>query len=175
MSTLFVDESKNAGYILVAAVVHPSGAESLRKAMRALVLPGQRRLHFSRESDSRRRLILSKLLALEVRAHVIRSTASREADGREECLVGLVDCAEKHAHLKLVLERDESIERSDRRILFRELSARGLRDTVQYELRSPHSEPLLWIPDAIAWSYAKGSEWRRRVGPMLVDPSANGA
>ncbi|WP_440711739.1 hypothetical protein [Herbiconiux sp. YIM B11900] len=169
MSALYVDESKSSGYTLVAAVVAPSESTAMKRAMRGLVLPGQRRLHFSSESDSRRKAILSTLTELEVRAHIIESSAKRESDGREECLIGLVGQAKKHSHSKLVLERDESIERSDRRILYRELGVHGLRAAVQYDLCAPYSEPLLWIPDAIAWSYAKGGDWKRRIAPMLID------
>jgi hypothetical protein len=32
-------------------------------------------------------------------------------------------------------------------------------------LLAPHLDPLLWIPDAIAWSWAKGGEWRQLVAP----------
>jgi hypothetical protein len=169
VSTLYVDESKSSGYTLVAAVVLPSESTSVKKAMRELVLPGQRRLHFSSESDSRRKTILSRLAELEVQAHIIESSAKRESEAREECLIGLVGQAKKHSHSKLVLERDESIEHADRRILFRELGVYGLRRTVHYDLLAPHQEPLLWIPDAIAWSYAKGGDWKRRIAPMLID------
>lgn len=168
MSTLFIDESKSRGYTLVAAVIVPADAASMRKAVRELVLPGQRRLHFTRESDPRRRAILSALSALGVRAHVFRSGAEREADGREDCLKALVAYAHEHSHSRLVLERDESIEKADRRILYREIKARGLSDAVHYELEAPHDEPLLWIPDALAWSFTKGGDWKRRIAPMLA-------
>lgn len=168
MSTLFVDETKAKGYTMVAAVVVPHDAIELRREIRALVLRGQRRIHFTRESDSRRRLILSRLVELGVRAHIIQSTANKEADGREECLMQLVELAADNDHTRIVLERDASIEQSDRRILYREVSSRGLRSTLQYEHEAAYDEPLLWIADAIAWSHAKGGDWRRRVKPMLL-------
>jgi hypothetical protein len=36
-----------------------------------------------------------------------------------------------------------------------------------YELEVPRKEPLLWLADAIAWSYAKGGDWQRRVNPLI--------
>lgn len=54
---VFVDETKRRGYLLVAAVVVPADPDPVRKAMRALVLPGQRRLHMKDENDQRRRSI----------------------------------------------------------------------------------------------------------------------
>ncbi len=51
---VFVDETKRRGYLLVASVVVPGDVESLRRMLRGLVLPGQRRLHMKDESDRRR-------------------------------------------------------------------------------------------------------------------------
>lgn len=168
MSMLFVDETKAKGYTMVAAVVVPHDATELRKEMRALVLKGQRRIHFTRENDSRRRLILSKLVDLGVRAHIVQSAAKQQADGREECLMQLVGLAADNNHTRIVFERDASIEQADRRILYREVSSHGLRSTLRYEHEAAHDEPLLWIADAIAWSHAKGGDWRRRIEPMLL-------
>lgn len=165
---LFVDETKAKGYTMVAAVVVPHDATELRKEMRALVLKGQRRIHFTRERDSRRRLILSRLVELRVQAHIVQSTANRQADGREECLMQLVELAADNDHTRIVLERDASIEQADRRILYREVNSRGMRSTLEYGHEAAHDEPLLWIADAIAWSHAKGGDWRRRIEPMLL-------
>lgn len=67
-----------------------------------------------------------------------------------------------------MLERDESIEQADRRILFREVRKLGLADALTYAFEAPHLEPLLWTADAIAWSYAKGGDWRRRAESMIA-------
>jgi len=48
---IFVDESKQRGYLLVASVVVPSDLDSVRRVLRGLVLPGQRRLHMKDESE----------------------------------------------------------------------------------------------------------------------------
>lgn len=41
---VFVDETKQRGFLLVANVVVPSDLDSVRRILRGLVLPGQRRL-----------------------------------------------------------------------------------------------------------------------------------
>jgi hypothetical protein len=168
VTTLFIDESKERSYTMVAATVASSDAGELRQRLREFVLPGQRRLHFSRESNQRRRVILSALVDLRIRAHVFQSDESRETDGREACLAALVTHAQEESHRRLIIERDESIEKSDRRILYRELRARGLSDDVEYRLESPVHEPLLWIPDALAWSVVRGGDWRRRADPTIT-------
>jgi hypothetical protein len=175
MSVVFVDESKNRKYTLVAAVIEPRKLATMRQALRALVLPGQRRLHFTHESDARRRAVLSRLVELEVAAHVFQSGLARERDAREECLGELVAFAVREGHRRIVLERDASIEKSDRRILFRELRARGAGDGFQYEFEGPIDEPLLWIPDAVAWSFVKGGDWRRRIAPIVQGVTTAGA
>jgi NAD(P)-dependent dehydrogenase (short-subunit alcohol dehydrogenase family) len=38
-------------------------------------------------------------------------------------------------------------------------------DSLQYELLAAHTDPMLWIPDAVAWSWVKGGEWRDCVAP----------
>jgi len=169
VTSLYVDESKNRAYLLVAAVVRDAEAAVTRRMMRGFVLPGQRRLHFTKESDSRRRAVLSELVAAGVRAKVFESAARSALTAREACLIDLVSFAGQGGHRRLMLERDESLEVRDRRVLFRELDAAGLRDSVEYVFQAPRLEPLLWIPDAIAWSVARGGEWRRRVAPLLTD------
>lgn len=45
MRTREVDESKQRNYLLVAAVVMPGDLAGARRALHALVMPGQRLLH----------------------------------------------------------------------------------------------------------------------------------
>ena len=168
-TTLFIDESKSRHYVLAAAEVSREDFAAHRAELRSLVLPGQRRLHFAKESDPRRRAILTALTRLGVRVHVIESTVKREAPAREDCLVTLIGGLRARTAIGLVLERDASIERSDHRILYRELSTRGLRDHVEYRHEDPHREPLLWIPDAVAWCWTRGGDWRRRIAALLDD------
>lgn len=168
MSALFVDESKSKGYTMVAAVVVSGDQVALRRDVRALVLPGQRRLHFTSESDSRRRQILATLERLGVRAHVVHSEHKQQAAGRGECLRDLVALAAREGHDRLVLERDESIERGDKRVLYEAVHQLGVGDRISYAHETAHQEPLLWIADAIAWSYTRGGDWRRRVQSMIL-------
>lgn len=68
MSILFVDESKTKGYTMIAALVVPGDVASLRRDVRSLVLPGQRRIHFTKEQPERKRLILSRLTSFGAQA-----------------------------------------------------------------------------------------------------------
>lgn len=168
MSILFVDESKTKGYTMVAAVVAAGDLTALRRDVRSLVLPGQRRIHFTKEADDRKRMILSKLVGFGAQAHILHCAAKTQARSREACLEGLVALAKANDHTRIVIERDESIELTDRRILFREVNRQGLGETLTYAHEAPHQEPLLWIADAVAWSFTKGGDWKRRIEPLVV-------
>lgn len=67
----------------------------------------------------------------------------------------------------LVLEQDDSLLDWDRRQLYTLTRAAGL-PGMRYEHRRAATEPLLAIPDAIAWCWAKGGHWRRRVQPAVT-------
>ena len=167
MSMLFVDESKTKGYTMVAAIIADDAVSALRRDVRSLVLSGQRRIHFTKERDERKRLILSRLIHLGVRAQVFYCAAKSAVVGREVCLTALVSYAAEQKCFRIVFERDESIERADRKFLYGEVRKRGLADVFKYDFKVPHDEPLLWIPDAIAWSHVKGGDWKRRIKPLV--------
>jgi hypothetical protein len=58
---VFVDETKERGYFVAAAVLLPTNVAGARQTIRGLVLPRQRRIHFHKEKDARRNLILPSI------------------------------------------------------------------------------------------------------------------
>ena len=66
---------------------------------------------------------------------------------------------------RLVVERDETTTTFDKQVLFQAARKCGCSDRLQYELLAAYADPLLWIPDAVAWSWVKGGEWRELVAP----------
>lgn len=168
MSVLYIDESKTKGYTIVAATVLPADARAVRKALSDLRMPGQRRIHFVTEGDSRRRKILSALCDMGLESRVYHARGMDEPDAREACLAHVIEDAATFGVTRIVIEQDDSVVEFDRRVLYRELNARGLRDRVSYTHEKPAVEPLLWIPDAVAWSFARGGEWTNRVSPLIT-------
>ncbi|MFD7153425.1 hypothetical protein ACFV9C_02435 [Kribbella sp. NPDC059898] len=162
-SHVFVDENKSRGLLMAAAACVAGDVNAHRRTMRSLLLPRQRRLHFFKESAAHQRKILGVIegFGLEVKLY---ATPSDSHAGRERCLNAIVQDAAGTAE-RLVIERDESRLEFDRRTLYRAVRTYGCVDTLQYELLAPHLDPLLWIPDAVAWSWAKGGEWRQLVAP----------
>lgn len=170
MSTrhVYVDESKRAGYVLAAVTV--TDPEAARRAVRGLILPGQRRLHMNHEQPRRRRAIVSVLVTTPVET-TIYDAARRyptERAARSACLDGLIDdLAAAGGDVQLVIEQDDSLVRSDRHELYRLARAAGITDVLEYRHQRGHEEPLLAFPDVVAWCWARSADWRRRVAPIL--------
>ena len=163
---VFVDESKARGYYVVATASATGWVQASEKALRGLLKPGQRRIHFKSESDRRRREILARLCELDVRVSVwlVRGVADREA--RPLCLAALTDKALRDRVAHLVIERDASLERADRQLIAAALRAHPAAE-FRYEHAAPHDRPLLWVSDAVAWCYSNGGDWVRRVEAIV--------
>jgi hypothetical protein len=164
----FVDESKRRGLTLAGAVVPSGDLGGLRVLMRSLRMPGQSHLHFTSESPRRRRLILAEICRTAVPIVVYDATSQSDSRrARAACLGQLVADLALAGAARLVLEQDDSLIRSDRAVLFEAVRKAEAQDTLRYEHLPKRTEPLLWIADAVAWSYTADREWRRRVEPVL--------
>jgi hypothetical protein len=69
---------------------------------------------------------------------------------------------------RLVLELDESVLQSDRRIIGERLAKANCHD-LRYEHQRAHEEGLLAIPDAVAWCWAKGGNWRKAAEDIVTE------
>jgi hypothetical protein len=163
---VFVDETKERAFLVTAAVVGARDLDVARKTVRGLVLRGQRRLHFASERDARRRQILDAVLPLTAEVVVYDGTAHRRRRQRDACLEALVADVAERGFGMLVLERDDSVLEQDRRLLYRRVRELGCEDLV-YRHQRAREEPLLAIPDAIAWCWQRGGHWRDRVRGLV--------
>lgn len=88
--------------------------------------------------------------------------------GRTACLRALISGPATAAYDTLVvIEQDDSLIYSDRRLLYQAVRAAGRADSLRYEHRRREAEILLGIPDAIAWCWAKGGRWRKPIDPTV--------
>ena len=167
--TVFVDESKRSGFRFAAVLVSPDGIADARTTMRAQLVRGTRRLHFVHENDVIRRRALAAIAELSLRIVIIEAPRFAAQPSQRtaglETLVGL--CAEWEAD-RLVIERDENTVGLDRRVLA--ARARTLRHPrpLTFAHVPASQEPLLWIADAVAWSWSRGGDYRRRIEAMGV-------
>jgi hypothetical protein len=165
---LFIDESKARHYLLAAAVVHADRIDDLRKMVGALRLPGQRRIHFTAEGDTRRKTILNVMAAAGACVTVYDASAYKDVkEARHSAMARLVDDAAKMGVRRMVIELDIHVAASDRKIIRERAERAGCLDTLIYEHRKASEECLLAIPDAVAWAWAKGGHWRSRARPLV--------
>jgi hypothetical protein len=169
---IFVDETKAKGYVIAAATLLTGDLAAPRKRVQALILPRQRSLHMKDESDSRRRQIVDTILDMADTSGLttVIYDAGREGtelERRALCLETLVEDAARHATARIVLDLDESLQVWDRQRLIEYRRTAGLGDRLTYAHQARTDELLLSIPDAIAWSWARGGEWRARVKAIV--------
>lgn len=167
---VFVDESKQRDYLLVAAVVMPRELDSARRTVRGMVMPGQRRLHMKKESDARRKTIIEAIAVTGASATIYNAgrPGRGELAAREACLRAVITDAAAAGRHMLVLEQDDSLVRWDQQHLVEITRDVGCRDSLRYEHRRAESELLLALPDAIAWCWARGGHWRERLEPIVT-------
>jgi hypothetical protein len=162
--TVFVDESKRSGFRFAAVRVPQEDIADARATMRAQLVRGTRRLHFVHENDVIRRRALAAIAELDLRIAIIESprfeAQSSQRTAALAILVGL--CAEWEAD-RLVVERDENTVGLDRRVLTECARTLGHPRPLAFTHVPASQEPLLWIADAVAWSWSRGGDYRRRI------------
>lgn len=79
----------------------------------------------------------------------------------------VADAAAEAGETRLVLEQDDSLLRWDSQRLIEFARAAGCRDRLRYDHLHASAEQLLVVPDAVAWCWARGGQWRRRVEPIV--------
>ncbi|MFD9614703.1 hypothetical protein ACFWWS_35595 [Streptomyces sp. NPDC059083] len=166
----FVDETKQNGLLIAATFAEPRHVQQASKVLQAKRMPGQNRIHFKTEKDARRREICSTLCTMDVQVRVYDATGIRSArEARTSCLTAVVEDLAFHGGGRLTIEQDDSLTDSDRRTLYSAVRKFGVADTLSYQHVRPNQQPLLWVSDAVAWCFAKGGDWRRRVTPLIAE------
>lgn len=165
VSHAFVDESVRRDYIVCAVVVGAVGREEMRKLLRGLRRPGAHRLHMAKESAEHRKRILADLCAMPVAASVYVSRYPVDRDGRSEIMRRMVADLPVDG---LVIESGVGQDERDRVALYGAVRKAGLEGRFSYTHLAPRNEPLLWLPDAIAWAWGAGKDWRQRVRPLIA-------
>lgn len=164
---VFLDESKRDVYVMVSVALPAGRLATLRRAAKGAQVPGTRRLHFRAERDSVRKAFVSTLVDHSVTADVYAAPGRPDLAAREDVLAAVVRDAVARSAERLVFERDESVLVHDERVIKRERARLGAADTLRYDALPAVAEPLLWIPDAIAWAWCRSPDWRRRVQPLV--------
>ena len=168
MKLLVVDESKAKKFILCVVQIEQEDVPATRVLLKRLRMKGQRRVHFVSESLSRKREILSTLSKAQIstKNYVIHGQA--EGISREFCLRQMIADLEQSEQYSIIFDADVNHFLTDNRIMRSALEKRGMLQQVEYRHEEPEIEALLWIPDSIAWAYAKGGVWRKHTSDLEI-------
>lgn len=163
----YVDETKAKGYVMVAASL--TDTDVPRKELRELVLRGQRALHMRSENQQRRRALLTciermKDHGLQVSVYDAGNRHRSQHAARTACLTQIVTDAIPGS--VLVLDRDETLVSADRQLLTELLRPRTRHD-LAYRHAHRSEELLLAVPDALAWAWARGGPWKKRIRSVV--------
>ena len=168
---LFIDETKAKSYVVVAVVCPDEALNPARRSVGRLVLRGQRTIHMKNESDRRRAQIAEAVCGLSdhgITAHVLDAGRGPESEllRRERALRAVVLLAAKQSPSSIVLDLDQTLVARDARTLS---SAIGevAEPSITYSHDVSRSQPLLALPDAIAWCWARNRNWRRQIAPII--------
>lgn len=154
----FIDESSavrsavRQEYLVGAALIPVEECDEVREHLRALALPGQVKLHWTDESEARRRMIVERISQLAPITVVVTHVSERLRKNercRRKCLEVLYhDMAEMQVFDLLLERRSDSQDKRDREHIVA-LQGQGLDRRVRIAHRRGGDEPLLWIPDIL--------------------------
>ena len=133
-------------------------------------MPGSRRFHAQKESITRRRVALASLVAATgtIRVVIIESDrGQRDLSARGAHLRALARWAGTASVSRWVIERDESVLAADRHVLTTAKVDPGV-GTLEYLHLAAAQDPVLWAADFVAWSWARGGEFRVGIEPLVV-------
>lgn len=157
----YVDESScnrsdsTQEYLIGAAIMDAADEAAIREELRPLLLPGQRKLHWTDERESRRRRIVAAIASLEPMNFIVAHLSQRQAKTerfRRKCLETLYYELASAEVLSVTLEsRGLAQDKKDRGHIVG-LQAQGLHQGVRIQHLRGGEEPLLWIADAVLGS-----------------------
>lgn len=171
----FIDESHRGQlYIVAVTIAKPGDLAMLRRALRGMLLPGAREIHFRKEKDERRRSVASRIAQLPVEVTVYSCACGRaDEPARQACLARITEDLIALGAQRMVIDSRSTRDGNDRDSGDREtikaaLGKRPSETRLVYEHVLSTSEELLWIADAVAWCWGQGGAWRKRVSSIVV-------
>ncbi|WP_436492800.1 hypothetical protein [Actinokineospora sp. HUAS TT18] len=167
---VFVDESRRrSNYLIAAAYLDPGQLHPARTLLRSLLMPGQRELHFKKETPRRRKAVLSRMADAGLRCWIYTADCSDGLEAaRQDCLAALSASLIEVDASRMVLDSRDDRDRIDVATIRRVLGKVARESGLSYEHLCSHQEELLWIADAVAWAFGAGGDWARRVGGIVT-------
>jgi hypothetical protein len=163
----FIDESTNRRYRLCLVVCSENQLRENKKALTPLLLPGQTRIHMTKENQQRRGVILKSIQKLEFSAYVFEiDDLGLKPNVARSILIRAIGGHFSWISIdKLILDKSTS-EVLDARIFLDLFQSTGHR--LHFQHQSSSGTPGLWITDALLWAYSKGGAWRAQAMKSLT-------
>ena len=159
----FLDESaRGRTYLICASSISPANLSVARRELRSLRAPGQRRIHFATESDQRRRRLLKEISILDTVSVIYVTNHRDQVTARAALLTTAAIGLHGAGVSRVVIEAREGQDHRDRTVMYQALGP-DPSPHLSYTHSGPATEPMLWVPDAVAWAWGRGGLWRRRV------------
>lgn len=171
MHQIFIDESQRGNsYFLCATVIADSNISFARQTLNSLVGRGHKRFHMSHETQNLRNLALDTLGSIDCKNFMYRTSrlpGDSSFGPRERCLKAALSHPINVKASHIWLERS-STPYLDKRCIerFIQLSSKPFPYVAH---QTPESDPLLWIPDILSWSYGRKGIWRAKASAMLSE------
>ena len=179
----YIDESSayrppnRQEYMICAAIIDSQDLEQVREELRPLLLPGQVKLHWTDERNSRRRKIVETLSGIDSMQAIIthQSEVSKRTERhRRKCLEQMYfELSEMHIHNVTLESRQEA---QNKRDLAHIVALQGQGQSVNIRLQHVRGgdDPILWVPDAVLGalnSVHLGEEqyWEKLYGKVLLN------
>lgn len=161
--TAFLDESKRSGqYLLCCVVTAQSDMADLRRDVVRLA-GGHSTIHMN-DRNAQERLRFARAIAqAPVQGFILGARERSDRDARDLLLDRVVPHLVELGVTRLVMETCGQ-DQEDRRILRRAL---GSPSPMVY-IHANKSEPMLALPDILAWAYGRGGKFRAAVGPIVA-------
>lgn len=158
----YIDESSaqrtadRQEYMVCAAIVSYDDIDNVREELLSLRLPGQIKVHWTDERDSRRRKIVETLARIESIQAIIthRSELNRKTERyRRKCLEQIYfELSDMDIHNVILESRDEAQNEKDIAHIVA-LQGRGQSTGIRLRHVRGGDDPLLWIPDAVLGAF----------------------
>lgn len=165
---IFVDESlRPESYFLVSVAISSNLIERLRHEMRNTLPSHGQQLHMSKETNVTRKRALNFVERLEPKIIVITNSqfGISKIQARSECITKLCAIEIIQTASFLTFDSTNSLD-IDRRIL-KSAAQSSANFFPTYRHVSSKSEPLLWLPDIVAWSWGRGSDWKSQISHLV--------
>ena len=168
MKFLLVDESKSKKYVLAVVQIEGADTKLARRVLSDLRMKGQHYIHFVNEGASRKRRILSAISEINFQCTFLVSEMKNEKQARQECLIALVKSLNESEEYLIIFDSDDNHIVNDKKVIRSALQESGLTTSVTYRHERSRSQPLLWLPDILAWSFARSGVWSKSLSRFEI-------